>query len=150
MDDNSPQIPMIVGRLIATTEATNNALEKNTKSLENFSTELHKLALSFSELQDGLVHTNNDIMQIRNSLLTKDHLRRAGIDIDDALEIKADMDHLRELRASRDEAKPVNQNLKVAIISAVIIGILTTSLGYISDHVSYVSNKIDPPEVHSK
>lgn len=137
------EISMLVGKLIATTEATKSALDKNSQSLESFSVELHKMSLGLAEFQEGLKHTNSDIMLLKQNLLTKEHLRRAGIDIDDAEETKADMEHLRDRRVLAAETKPYVREIKTAVLTAIIIGVLSYGWNMASNRVSFDPHKIE-------
>jgi len=131
VEDNS--LHLLVGELTATVKATSDAIAKQTSVMESLRQEVSQSTLSFSKLEMGLNHANNDIRKLRELVLTPDQLRQLGIALDDAVSVKLDMTHLRSLRTAHDERKPIN----VQVRSAVIAGILLAVFGYLTSTTNW-------------
>ena len=75
-------------------------------------------------LLSALAHANNDIIEIRASLVAPETLRRLGIDVDDHPASRADFEHLRASRVAAEENKPLLAEAKKTILTGLLAAAL--------------------------
>lgn len=114
MDDNKTH--QLLGQLI---EAQHNTRSEVAGLSQNVQAHTSRLA----DFEHGLRRANEDLMRLRDSVITPDSLRRVGIDLNDHVEHKKDFDYLRDRRQAAEDRKPVLRGVVTAIATAAAVGV---------------------------
>lgn len=120
MDDNH-KTHQLLGELVATVRTTGELVGQLRDGLSQHTQRFDQLQQEFIDVKHGLKHANDDIRQIRDTVVTPEKLRRAGLDLDDHVEHRKDFAHLREVRLAAEERRPVYRTVASAVIGAAIL-----------------------------
>lgn len=120
MDDNN-RVYHMLGQVQASLETLSNTVSTLANTVREGSRESEALRAEFSSVKHGLKHTNDDIRQLRDTVVTPEKLRRAGLDLDDHVEHRKDFAHLREVRLAAEERRPVYRTVVGAVAGAAMI-----------------------------
>jgi hypothetical protein len=124
LTEQDKSLHMIVGELVASSSLTLDAVARQTSVIESMQRDVQQTTRSFDRLEEGLKKTNQDIITLRDGMLTKEAMRHVGIDLDDADGHKMDMKHLREIREKHEENKPIGIEIKKAVLALIATGIV--------------------------
>lgn len=136
-DDNNPQLLLLVGQLVEATKQTHETVNKQTGAIENLAREVQDSAHQFRSLEGKLKKTNEDIMSLRDSVVTPEKLRLIGIHIDQAEEHKKDFAHLRDLREAHEEINPVKKKIKTGVIIAILSAIIGWGIPKAAEYITH-------------
>lgn len=120
MDDNH-KTHQLLGELVATVRTTGELVGQLRDGLAQHTQRFDSLQQEFIDVKHGLKHANDDIRQLRDTVVTPEKLRRAGLDLDDHVEHRKDFAHLREARLAAEERKPVYRTVVGAVAGAALI-----------------------------
>lgn len=120
MDDNH-KTHQLLGELVATVRSTGELVGQLRDGLSQHTQRFDSLQQEFVDVKHGLKHANDDIRQIRDTVVTPEKLRRAGIDLEDHVEHRKDFAHLREVRLAAEERRPVYRTVVGAVAGAALI-----------------------------
>ena len=123
--ETSNDLHMQLGILIGTSQATNEALKQQTETIARLSGDIQQSVLKVDRLESGLTKTNQDIMTLRNSVLTHDKLNRFGLHTDDADAIKLDLAHARAARLAKEDRKPVHNQVRAVVIAGMVLAFVS-------------------------
>jgi len=122
-NETSNELHMQLGILIGSSQATNEALKQQTETIARLSGDIQQSVLKVDRLESGLTKTNQDIIALRNSVLTHDKLNRFGLHVDDADAIKLDLAHARASRMATEDRKPVRNQVRSVVIAGLVLSI---------------------------
>lgn len=120
MDDNNRTYHML-GQVQSSLDHLTNTVAALTTTVRESARESEALRNEFSGFKHGLKHANDDIRQLRDTVVTPEKLRRMGLDLDDHVEHRKDFAHLREARLAAEERKPVYRTVVGAVAGAALI-----------------------------
>lgn len=133
-NDKSHDLHFAVGELTAHIKLTQDSINRQTNSIEKLSVEVHQLSSKHSKLEHGLMKANEDIISIRDNMVTDEKLRNYGLRSDDQVEHKKDIEYLRKSRSKYERTRPFIFNAKRGIITAIASIIVTALWAIAKDH----------------
>lgn len=113
MDEKTHQL---LGELTATVKMSSEAVSR-------LSEDLRANSERQASVERGIAHANEDLKRISREMVTRDKLRTAGLDMDDAVEHRKDFEHLRSARVAAEERKPISQAVIIAVLSAAALAV---------------------------
>ena len=122
MDDNH-KTHQLLGELVATVRTTGELVGQLRDGLAQHTQRFDSLQQEFIDVKHGLKHANDDIRQLRDTVVTPEKLRRAGLDLDDHVEHRKDFAHLREARLAAEERRPVYRSVVTALAGAAALAL---------------------------
>lgn len=127
MDDNKTH--QLLGQLI---EAQHNTRSEVAGLSQNVQAHTSRL----TDFEHGLRRANEDLMRLRDSVVTPDSLRRIGIDLNDHSEHRRDFEYLRGSRQAAEGRKPLFRNVATALATAAALGISAWSWSALSERAA--------------
>lgn len=105
----------LLGQLIEAQHRTSSEVSNLTQNVQAHTSRL-------ADFEHGLRRANDDLMRLRDTVVTPDNLRRVGLDLNDATEHRKDFEHLRAARQSAEERRPILRNVINAVAVAAALG----------------------------
>lgn len=133
-NDKTHELHFAVGELTAHIKSTQESINRQTASIDKLSVEVHQLASKHSKLEHGLTKANEDIMSIKNNMVTSDKLGDYGLKSYDQNGHKEDLEYLRKIRYKHEKTKPLIFNIKRGIITAIASIVVTAIWAMAKDH----------------
>lgn len=131
MEDNKTH--QLLGQLI---EAQNNT----TRTVSEMSQVVQAHTTRLGDFEHGLSRANQDLMRLRESMITPETLRRLGLDMDDHEAHRKDSEFLRSSRLSAEERKPIMRSTITALITAATLGAAVWAWGAVMDKAKHDLN----------
>ncbi|MGL5220297.1 MAG: hypothetical protein ACRC8G_12740 [Plesiomonas shigelloides] len=113
MDEKTHQL---LGELTATVKMSSEAVSR-------LSEDMRANSERQAVFEQGIIRANDDLRRISAEMVTRDRLRTAGLDLDEAAEHRKDFEHLRSARVAAEERKPISQGVIIAVLSAAALGL---------------------------
>lgn len=113
MDDNKTH--QLLGQLIEAQHNTRSEVAGLSQSVQAHTSRL-------TDFEHGLRRANEDLMRLRDSVVTPDSLRRVGLDLNDHSEHRKDFEHLRASRQAAEERRPMLRQAVTAVLVAALLG----------------------------
>ena len=114
MDDNKTH--QLLGQLIEAQQNTRSEVAGLSQNVQAHTSRL-------TDFEHGLRRANEDLMRLRDSVVTPDSLRRVGLDINDHSEHRKDFEYLRGTRQAAEERRPILRGVVTGLASVAAIGV---------------------------
>lgn len=124
MDDNKTH--QLLGQLI---EAQHNTRSEVAGLSQNVQAHTSRL----TDFEHGLRRANEDLMRLRDSVVTPDSLRRVGLDLSDHSEHRKDFEYLRGSRQAAEGRRPVLRSMVTALATAAALGVAAWAWAAMAD-----------------
>lgn len=124
MEDNKTH--QLLGQLLEAQHRTSSEVSTLAQNVQAHTSRL-------TDFEHGLRRANDDLMRLRDTVVTPDSLRRVGLDLNDAGEHRKDFEHLRAVRQSAEERRPVLKSVVNAVAVAAALGVAAWGWAAVTD-----------------
>lgn len=136
-NDKMHELHFVVGELTAHIKSTQESINRQTCSIDRLSTEVNQLSSKHSKLEQGLAKANEDIILIKNNMITEEKLNSYGLSSDDKRNHREDMTYLRNARHAFNKRKPIIFNIKRGVITAIASLVVTAIWAIAKNHIHW-------------